>query len=119
MKKSNQISTLTCLVELLTLNQLRHEQQIEELQMNLEQMQASLNMINEQLAKATEEIVNKILELENEIVQANQMTEGIETSLNALKSAAQTLDDLNPDPVPTEEPAPEPQPEPTPEEQVQ
>ena len=113
MKKRTQISTLTCLVELLTLNQLRHERQIEELQMNLEQMQASMNMINEQLTKATEEIVNRILELENEIVQANQMTEGIEASLNALKSAAQTLDDLNPDPVP------EPTPEPTPEEPVQ
>lgn len=117
MKNKKQISTLTCLVELLTLNQLRHEQQIEELQMNLEQMQASMNMINEQLTKATEEIVNRIIELENEIVQANQMTEGIEASLNALKSAAQTLDDLNPDPVP--EPQPEPTPEPTPEEPVQ
>ena len=117
MKKSNQISTLTCLVELLTLNQLRHEKQIEEIQMELAELAATINNVNEQLGKATEEIVTKILELEDALLQSNE----VEAAVASLKASAQALDDLNPDPVPepTPEPQPEPTPEPTPEEPVQ
>ena len=121
MKKSNQISTLTCLVELLTLNQLRHEKQIEEIQMELAELAATINNVNEQLGKATEEIVTKIIELEDALLQSNEMSAEVEAAVASLKASAQALDDLNPDPVPepTPEPQPEPQPEPTPEEPVQ
>jgi chromosome segregation ATPase len=117
MKKSNQISTLTCLVELLTLNQLRHEKQIEEIQMELAELAATINNVNEQLGKATEEIVTKITELEDALLRSNEMSAEVEAAVASLKASAQALDDLNPDPVP--EPTPEPQPEPTPEEPVQ
>ncbi len=125
MKKSNQISTLTCLVELLTLNQLRHEKQIEEIQMELAELAATINNVNEQLGKATEEIVTKIIELEDALLQSNEMSAEVEAAVASLKASAQALDDLNPDPVPEPtpdpqpEPTPDPQPEPTPEEPVQ
>ena len=117
MKKRNQISILTCLVELLVTNQIKQGQQIEDIQMELAELAATINNVNAQLGKATEEIVTKILELEDALLQSNEMSAEVEAAVNSLKASAQALDDLNPDPVP--EPTPEPQPEPTPEEPVQ
>jgi len=119
MKKSTQISILTCLVELLVKNQIKQDQQIEDIQMELAELAATINNVNAQLGKASNEIVTKIAALEEAILQSNQMTADVEAAVASLKTSAQALDDLNPDPVPTEEPSPEQQQEPLPEEQVQ
>ena len=121
MKKSNQISILTCLVELLVTNQIKQGQQIEDIEMELAELAATINNVNEQLGKATEEIVTKIIELEDALLQSNEMSAEVEAAVSSLKASAQALDDLNPDPVPepTPEPQPEPTPEPTPEEPAQ
>lgn len=67
----------------------------------------TLNQITGQLAKAREEILTKLDELEAALA-ANQPP--AQETLDALRAAAQSLDDVIPDQPPAEEPPAEPTP---------
>ena len=83
--------------------------------MEMNQLAGEMRALKDQLGKAAVEITTKVANLEAKIAESNAMTADVESALVELKGSVQMIDDLNPDPVPTEEPTPEPQPE----EQVQ
>ena len=82
--------------------------------MKWNQLAGEMRALKDQLGKASIEITTKVANLENKIAESNAMTADVESALVELKGSVQMIDDLNPDPVPTEEPT-----EPQPEEQVQ
>lgn len=66
------------------------------------QLAADLQALKDQLDKAKGEIVAKVQALEDALANAGGTTPEVDAALLALKGAAQSMDDLNPDaPAPT------------------
>jgi hypothetical protein len=72
-----------------------------ETKMDMQALATQLTAVGTQLAKAKTEITDKIAALEEAIGNAGSTTPEVDAALEALKGAAQGLDDLNPDAVPT------------------
>lgn len=117
MGKKKQISTLTCLVELLILNQLRHEQEIKELKMNINEAMQQLADAKVKMDKVIAEqttMLASIAALESSLAARDiPLTPAEEQLITDIKNGLTLMDDRVPDaePVPTEEPAPDPLPE--------
>jgi len=60
---------------------------------------AQLAAIKDQLTKASGEIVAKVAALEAAVAAAGGTTPEVDAAVADLRAVAQTLDDLNPDPV--------------------
>jgi hypothetical protein len=71
--------------------------------MNQAELVAQLDALKAQVDKSKAEIVAKVADLEAELANAGQVSPEVEARLNALKSAVQAVDDLNPD-APASEP---------------
>lgn len=71
----------------------------------LNELAVKLTAVNDRLLKAHQEIIDRIAEL-SEALGNVDLPEEAETALAALETAAQALDDLNPDAPPADPEAP-------------
>ena len=77
--------------------------QIDTLRRSIMTIRDDIAAVTGQLGKARDEILGKLAELEQKIVDGTVTAE----DLAPLKAAAQSLDDVVPDPTPAPEPEPE------------
>lgn len=98
MENTQENITHACLCELMKMV-IRQANQIEDLKMEMTQLAEQLRAVKDQLSKATAEIMAKVANLEAVIAAAGVVNADVEAALADVKTAAQMLDDLNPDPV--------------------
>lgn len=84
--------------------------QIERLENAMGAVADALAGVNDKLAKAKTEIVGKIAALEAQLADAGKLDADDQAAIDAVKAAAQGLDDVVPD-APVDEPPVEPTPD--------
>lgn len=98
MENTQEQITHACLCELQRMV-IRQANKIEDLKMEMTQLAEELSAVKDQLGKVAGEITAKVAALEAAISAAGVVNANVEAALADVKTAAQLLDDMNPDPV--------------------